>query len=129
MKDIVQVTVADLELGGLKWIRIDNGIPGHQLVLPGTEHFGLSLQMPLWVVVRGGDSWASPRDSPSSRAEWLPRHLRGQWHPADCSSYEEGHLKYLLDKIQRVNNSVSDMTNSYSFLLEVGGCALKTCHL
>lgn len=63
MKDIVQVTLADLELGGLKWIRIDNGIPGHQLVLLGTEHFGLSLQMPLWIVVRGGDSWASPRDS------------------------------------------------------------------
>ena len=78
MKDIVKVTLVDLELGGLKCIRIDNGIPGHQHVLPGTEHFGLFLQMPLWVVVRGGDSWASPRDPPSFRAEWLPRHLRGQ---------------------------------------------------
>ena len=46
-----------------------------------------------------------------------------------CFSYEEEHLKYLLDKIQRVNNSVSNMTNSYSFLLEVGGRALKTCRL
>ena len=55
-------------------------------MLPGTEPFGLFLQMLLWDVVRGGDSWASLHDPPLILGRVAAKALGGQRHPAESVS-------------------------------------------
>lgn len=86
--------------------------PETRTCAPGHRELWLTLEgAALGYCGKEGESRRSPHDPSFVLGRMDPRVLACSAAPSeDCFNFEEEHLKHLLNKIQRLKNSVSDIT-------------------